>query len=99
MKNISLRCVTVGKGKIALNEQFLFFPQCFLPIWRTFCHFHQIQNCRLQTLFVCKSLKFVVWERVKTTIAVERKHSGCLTHYHALEEKTFSKHCGKRRKC
>ena len=33
---------TVGKGEIARNEQFLLFPQCFLPIWITFCHFHQI---------------------------------------------------------
>ena len=33
---------TVGKGKIALNMQFFHFPQCFLFIWRTFCHFHHI---------------------------------------------------------
>ena len=33
---------TVGKGEIAHNEQFLLFPQCFLPVWRSFCHFHQI---------------------------------------------------------
>ena len=26
---------TVGKGEIARNEQFLLFPQCFLPVWRT----------------------------------------------------------------
>ena len=56
---------TVGKGEIAHNEQFLLFPQCFLPSWRAFCHFHQIKNCRLQTLSVWKSCKFVVWERVK----------------------------------
>ena len=31
-----------GKGEIAHNEQFLLFPRCFLPVWRTFCHFHQI---------------------------------------------------------
>ena len=31
---------TVGKGEIAHNEQFLLFPQCFLPAWRTLCHFH-----------------------------------------------------------
>ena len=31
---------TVGKGEIARNEQFLLFPQCFLPICRTFCHLH-----------------------------------------------------------
>ena len=29
---------TVGKGEIARNEQFHLFPQCFLPIWITFCH-------------------------------------------------------------
>ena len=33
---------TVGKGEIARNEQFLLFPQCFLPIRRTICQFHQI---------------------------------------------------------
>ena len=33
---------TVGKGEIARNEQFRLFAQCFLPVWRTFCHFHQI---------------------------------------------------------
>ena len=58
---------TEGKGEIACNEQFLLFPQCFLTIWRTFSHFHQIQNCPLKTLSVWKSLQFVVWERVKLT--------------------------------
>ena len=24
------------------NEQFLLFPQCFLPVYITFCHFRQI---------------------------------------------------------
>ena len=56
---------TVGKREIACNEQFLLFSQCFLPMWRISYHFHQIQNCRLQTLSVLKILKFVVWERVK----------------------------------
>ena len=56
---------TVGKREIARNEQFLLFPQCFLPFWRTFCHFHEIEDCRLQTLSVWKSPEFVVWERVK----------------------------------
>ena len=54
----------MGKGEIACNKQFLLFPQCFLPVWGTFCHFHQIWNSRLQTHSVWKSLKFVVWERV-----------------------------------
>ena len=31
-------------------------------------HFHHILNCLLQTLSVWKSLKFVVWERVKVLI-------------------------------
>ena len=57
---------TVGKGEIARYKQFLLFPQCFLPILRTFCHFHRIWYCHLQTFSVWKSLKFVVWERVKT---------------------------------
>ena len=46
------------------NEQFLLFSQCFLPVWITFYHFHQIKNCRLQTLLLWKSLKFVVLEEV-----------------------------------
>ena len=54
----------VGKREIAHNKQFLLFPQC-LPLWRTFCHYHQILNCRWQTLSVWKSLKFVFWERVR----------------------------------
>ena len=33
---------TTGKGEIARNEQFLLFPQCFLLVWRAFCHFQQI---------------------------------------------------------
>ena len=32
---------TVGKGEIASNEQFQFFPQCFLPVWITFCKLFQ----------------------------------------------------------
>ena len=32
---------TVGKGEIARNEQFLLFPQCYLSLCTTFCHFHQ----------------------------------------------------------
>ena len=39
---------TVGKGEIAHNEQFLLFPQCFLPFWRTFHHFHKFK------VVVCK---------------------------------------------
>ena len=33
---------SVGKKEKLLNEQFLLFPQCFLPVLKTFFHFHQI---------------------------------------------------------
>ena len=57
---------TMGKREIAHNKQFLLFPECFdLLVLGTFCHFHQILNCRLLTVLVSKSLKFVIWERVK----------------------------------
>ena len=55
---------TVGKGEIAHNEQFLLFPQCFLPIWRPFSQCHPILNCRLQTLSIWKTWKSVIWGRV-----------------------------------
>ena len=32
--------ITVGKGEIACNEQFLLFPQHSLPFWRPLCIFH-----------------------------------------------------------
>ena len=64
----SLLSTLWGKGEIARYEQFLLCPQCFLPIWRTFYHFHQIQICGLQTLSVWKSLRFVIWERVKIQV-------------------------------
>ena len=57
---------TVGKREIARDEQFLLFPQCFLPFWRTFYHVHRIWNCRLLTLSIWKSLKSIVWERVNS---------------------------------
>ena len=72
---------TVEKGEIAHNEEFLLFPQCFLPIWRTFCHFPQVWNFHLQTLSVWKSLKFVVWERIKFLHFLEQTsvHIGIIT--------------------
>ena len=63
----------VGKGEIACYDQFLLFPQCFLPVWKAFYHFHQILNCRLQSLSIWKSLKFIDWERVKVPIAANKK--------------------------
>ena len=53
------------KEKLLVTSNFSILPQCFLPVWRTFCYFNQIWNCRLQTLSVRKSLKFFVWEKVR----------------------------------
>ena len=65
---------TGGNWEIACNEQFLLFPQCFLRYCRTFCHFHQNWNCRVQTLLVWRSLKFVVWERVNEPCSIKSEH-------------------------
>ena len=43
---------TVGKGETARNEQFLLFPQCVLPIWKTFYHFINFG------IVVCKLFQF-----------------------------------------
>ena len=56
------------KGEIARNEQFFPFPQCFLPFWVAFYHFHHILNCHLKTLSLWKSLKLDVWERVNAIV-------------------------------
>ena len=70
---------TMGKGEIARNEQFLLFPLCFLPIWRTFRQFHQTWNCRLKTL-IWKVLNFVVRERVKKFFARRHKENSYFCH-------------------
>ena len=64
--SISLLKTLWEKEKLLVTSNFSFSHSVFYPFWTTFFHFHQIQNCRLQTLSVWKSLKFVVWERVKT---------------------------------
>ena len=43
---------TVGKGEISCSEQFLLFQQCFLPFWKTFCHFINFK------IVVCKLSQF-----------------------------------------
>ena len=57
------------KEKLLVTSNFS-FSQCLLPVWRTLCYFHQIWNCRLQTIPVWKSLKFVVWERIKIVCSI-----------------------------
>ena len=62
--SISLLKTQWEREKLLERSNFSLFPQCFLPLWRTSWHFHQIWNCRLLTHSVWKSLKFVIWERV-----------------------------------
>ena len=63
---------TKGKEEIAQNEKLLLFPQCFLPFWTTFFHFHQVQNCRLQILPIWECLKCVVWQMAQDYIQQSR---------------------------
>ena len=57
---------TLWEKKLLVTSNISFSHIVFYPFGELFAFFHQIQNCRLQTLSVWKSLKFVIWERVKT---------------------------------
>ena len=52
------------KEEMLVPSSFFFFPTVFSNLLENFCYFHQIWNCRLQTLSVWKILKFVIWERL-----------------------------------
>ena len=52
------------KEKLLETNNFSFSCSVFYPSGELLCHFHRIWNRRLQTLSICKSLKFVVWERI-----------------------------------
>ena len=54
--------------KLLVISNFSFSYSVFYSFWRTFCHFHQIQN--LQTLSVWRRLKFVVGEGVNVVCTV-----------------------------
>ena len=58
----------VGKGETARFTSNFSFSTVFSNRLENFCHFHQVLNCRLQTLRVWKSLKFVILERIKPCI-------------------------------
>ena len=68
------------------QAKFLLFPQCFLPILRTFCCFHQIWNCRLQTLSVSKSLKLSNKLRGHQKVVTEEKWSLNATKVHLTKQ-------------
>ena len=56
---------SVGKGKTALDEQFLLFPQCFLLVLNTFVRFHQ-NLIMSANAFSLEESKFDTRERIKT---------------------------------
>ena len=53
------------KEKLLITSNSSFSHSVFYSLGWTYCQFHRIGNCRLLTLSVWKSLKFVIWERVK----------------------------------
>ena len=52
---------TLGKGEIACNELFLFFPQCFLSVWITFCHLENMHH-----FYYTHNLKFFSFSNRRT---------------------------------
>ena len=48
-----------------IMSNFSFSHSAFYPLGELFAIFIKLKNCRLQALSIWKSLKFVVWERVK----------------------------------
>ena len=66
------------KEKLLILSNFSISPRCFLPFWRSLYHFRLILNCRLQTLYVWKSLNFIVWERVRIKQIVWLDYLTCL---------------------
>ena len=73
-----------AKGEFAHYKQFLLFP-VFLHFWRIFNHFHQIQNCCLQSLSI-RSLNFVVWERLNSFKVKYRYYFFFLKAEHKINE-------------
>ena len=74
------------KEKLLVTGTFFLFPLCFQPCYITACHFPQIEYCCLRTLSVWKSLKFVVWERVKGLNCPINQSFTCLIRSQAVDE-------------
>ena len=53
------------KEKLLVTSNFSFFLSVFYPFGELSAIFIKFKNCRLQTLSIWTSLKFVFWERVK----------------------------------
>ena len=62
---------TLEKGDIARNEQFYLFPQCFLPVKRTFCHLSAAISFSLEESKICglgKGLRIILTVHTDTQI-------------------------------
>ena len=83
---------TVGKEKIAHSKQFLFPPPLPPPLFSTrldnFLLLSSNFICHLQTLSVWKTLKFVVWERLKVFAPSGGLYSS-LAHNKSLRSQDF----------
>ena len=68
---------TVRKGEIALNEQFILFPQCFIPDMNNFLQFQPItsgQNFRLVQIGTNCRRHFEMQLKCKISTIKGRKH-------------------------
>ena len=86
------------KEKLLETSNFSFSHSVFhMPVWRTFCYFNHVQNVRLQTLSVWKSLKFDVWERVdgRRKITLYEQHIFFITMFSKVSATMYKKSCEK----
>ena len=60
----SLLKILLEKEKLHIMSNFSISHSVFYPFLRVFCYLHLIWNCPLRSLWVWKSLTFVVWDRV-----------------------------------
>ena len=67
------------KEKLLITSNFSFSHSVFYPLYPSgelSAIYNQIQSSRLQTVSVWKSLKIVVWERVKVSVTKFNKFTG-----------------------
>ena len=53
------------KEKLLVTSNFSFSHIVSYPFGELYAIFHKVKNCRLHTLSVWKSLRFVLWKRVE----------------------------------
>ena len=68
---------TVGKGKSLVTSDLSFFHIVFYILVQPLAIFIIFENCRWQILSVWKSMKLVVWEKIKLCDTADL-HLACL---------------------